>query len=201
MKVYLGPYPNNPNFAKTFKWVENWFGEDAYNFLEDYAGHSIDKFLLLFRREKKDKVRIDDYDLWNTDETLAIIIHPLLVRLKEIKHGSPFVDYEDAPKELRPNPTELATIQNGSMDSKFQDRWEWVLDEMIWAFEQYTKDWEEEYSSGVSDWQFIQVGEYTELCQGPDHTYKVDYEGVKKHKERMDNGLRLFAKYYGSLWD
>jgi hypothetical protein len=36
---------------------------------------------------------------------------------------------------------------------------------------------------------------------GPNHTYVCDYEGIRKVYERIDNGLRLFGKYYRNLWD
>ena len=36
---------------------------------------------------------------------------------------------------------------------------------------------------------------------GPNHTYVCDYEGIMKVHERIDNGLRLFGKYYRNLWD
>jgi hypothetical protein len=29
----------------------------------------------------------------------------------------------------------------------------------------------------------------------------VDKEGLEKHQDRVDNGLRLFGKYYENLWD
>jgi hypothetical protein len=37
--------------------------------------------------------------------------------------------------------------------------------------------------------------------KGPNDTYKADYEGMKKVHDRMNNGFRLFGKYYRSLWD
>ena len=30
---------------------------------------------------------------------------------------------------------------------------------------------------------------------------KVDHEGLDAHNERIKNGLRLFGKYYRTLWD
>ena len=42
---------------------------------------------------KKDKsadtIHIDNFDCWSLDYTLARIIHPALIRLKETKHGYP----------------------------------------------------------------------------------------------------------------
>jgi hypothetical protein len=37
--------------------------------------------------------------------------------------------------------------------------------------------------------------------KGPNDTFKVDHNGMNKHNERINNGLRLFGKYYRNLWD
>jgi hypothetical protein len=42
---------------------------------------------------------------------------------------------------------------------------------------------------------------YTEMRRGPNDTYKCDYEGMKVVQTRIDNGFRLFGKYYQALWD
>jgi len=40
-----------------------------------------------------------------------------------------------------------------------------------------------------------------EMVDGPNHTYKCDYEGMKEVQKRISNGYRLFGKYYEGLWD
>jgi hypothetical protein len=37
--------------------------------------------------------------------------------------------------------------------------------------------------------------------EGPNHTAKFDIEGYQKHHDRINNGTRLFGKYYKNLWD
>ena len=132
------------------------------------------------RSTQKIKVRIDKYDTWSMDHTLAPIILPMLKQLKETKHGTPNVYMEDVPKELRATKKQLdAYGKQGDVDPKHFDRWVWVLDEMIWAFEQKCRnDWTEDY-----------------------YYNKWDLEGMKAHQERMSNGFRLFGKYFESLWD
>ena len=43
---------------------------------------------------KKSKIQIDKFDVWSLDHTLAEIILPCLLQLKDVKHGLPneFVD-------------------------------------------------------------------------------------------------------------
>jgi hypothetical protein len=45
------------------------------------------------------------------------------------------------------------------------------------------------------DAKFFQMGE------GPSHTYHCDYDGMKVVQDRIQNGFRLFGKYYQALWD
>lgn len=85
---------------------------------------------------RKISVQIDDFDVWNLDNTLALIIHPALLKLKSTSHGAPHVADEDVPKKLRAtkkkNPWET--------DSNHFKRWDYVLDEMIHAFEASIND-------------------------------------------------------------
>lgn len=88
------------------------------------------------KRERKIQVRIDKYDTWSMDHTLAHIIHPMLVQLQATKHGAPLVDDEDVPEELRS--TSCAPKQNEyDVDNNHFRRWDWVLSEMIFAFESH----------------------------------------------------------------
>jgi hypothetical protein len=139
-------------------------------------------------------VKIDRYDTWSMDHTLAHIIHPMLVQLKETKHGAPFTDDDDVPKELRswmaePKENEWDT------DSNHFKRWDYILGEMIWAFEQELKDDDESQfydhseSNDVKDWNEKM------------DKLKVDREGLEAHQKRKANGFRLFGKYYSALWD
>ena len=129
-------------------------------------------------------VKVDDYDTWSLDVTLAEIILPSLIRLKKLQNGAPVVDFEDVPEHLRPPKEEWEYYQNNWMedtDKHFHDRWDWIVDEMIFAFNSCITDWEE---------QCYEDGKFSE-------------EGYEKEKEiqaRVDNGIRLFGKYYRALW-
>lgn len=157
-------------------------------------------------------VKIDRWDSWSMDHTLSPIILPMLKQLRVAKHGSPFVDDEDVPEHLRstaapPKENEWDT------DDNHHARWDWVMDEMIFAFECKVDDsWEDEFRSGEHDIKWIPVdadgnevprGEhrYFQMGKGPKDTYQCDYDGMRKVEERIQNGFRLFGKYYQALWD
>lgn len=165
--------------------------EDA---LQRLYNHTIN-LILDERSGQKIKVRIDSYDTWSMDHTLAHIIVPMLKQLNETKHGAPWVDDEDAPEHLRS--TSAPPKENEyDLDEHHFARWDYVLEEMIWAFEQKMRD----------DWE----GDYYRYERDPTNTHGLelglklvweDREGRKTHQERMSNGFKLFGKYYEALWD
>lgn len=132
------------------------------------------------KRARKVRIHIDEYDTWSMDHTLSMIIHPMLEQLKATKHGAPHVDDEDVPEELRSTSApELTEEQKnyGGTDDNFFKRWDWVMDEMIFAHHCQFNDWEDEYYD------------------------RKDYDGMREIEKRIANGFRLFGKYYQGLWD
>jgi hypothetical protein len=159
--------------------------------------------------ERKVTIKIDPYDTWSMDHTLALIIHPMLIQLKKTKHGASFVSDEDVPEELRSTSAPELTEEEkncGHTDTLFFDRWDWVLNEMIWAFAQLLDDSaDDQFHTGKSDiqWKEIEVGaeKMYEMVRGPEDTHVFDQVSWEKWSERKKNGFRLFGKYYEGLWD
>lgn len=156
------------------------------------------------KRKRTIKIHIDNFDVWGMDSTLSLIVVPMLKLLKEHKHGAPAVDLKDVPRHLRPTAAQLKKYNtNGETDPKFFERWNWVLDEMIWAHEQILDDdsdskfWLER---GEIDWD-SKPDERGLIELKWKKESKVDWEGLKAHHARIQNGLVLFGKYYRSLWD
>lgn len=211
MKIYFGPYRNFIGPYQIAERILFWKDKqsDQVEKLGDWLAKNndgTDTALYRFCRwvdtfkERKLNIHIDDYDVWSMDHTLAMIIAPMLKELGKNKHGAPFVDDEDVPLELQTiSAPALSEDQknSGDTDENWLPRWKWVLDEMIWTFEQHMSNWEEQYYSGESDILF----EDGVMKKGPKDTFTVDEVGVAAHRERMSNGRRLFAKYYCALWD
>ena len=160
-----------------------------------------------YRYDDQDReidVTIDRYDVWSLDHTLAYIIHPALVKLRETKQGAPNVDDDDVPDHLKSTNAPPKKNEWDTDDNWFK-RWDWVLDEMIWSFKTKTDiDHDAQFYSGSHDIQFVKSKEYpfhSEMVRGPNDTFKIDMEGLNKHEARIQNGFRLFGKYYQALWD
>lgn len=148
--------------------------------------------------ERKIKVQIDPHDLWSLDHTLSHIIHPALLAIKEEKGGIPYVDNNDVPEQLR-------TPNDGPEHGFSEKKWDYVLDEMIFAFEQIKNDYplEETFWRTQPELDRTVYPEDVEALLKPVR-WKVDgdldKEGQAAYYERIHNGLILFGKYYRSLW-
>ena len=193
MKIKIGPYPNRwmsnihtRYMNKKYGYVD-WptectrferFLEKFEDLMQTIYNGTINLFL--DRREQKVKIHIDRWDTWSMDHTLAHIVLPMLKQLKATTHGAPWVAVTDVPKELRPTKKQLMDYQkDGTTDPKFFERWNWVLDEMIYAFD----------SKANKDDVYMRFD------------IKTQQEAIDAEQERISNGFRLFGRYYENLWD
>jgi len=184
MKVHIGDYVPWYGPYQIAKLILFWKDEE-----KDESVHQFGKWLatdkngnesvfaevcewLHSKKKRKIKVRIDDYDLFSMDSTLCYIIHPMLIKLKEAKAGTPAVDKADVPEELHSTYGTLGDFT----DTFSEEAWSWVLDEMTWSFD---PDWEEKYGFGASG---------------------HDFDKYQENNKRMENGHRLFGCYLSSMW-
>jgi hypothetical protein len=218
MKVYLGPYTtwigpyqiaellcfwvrpvkDELGFDSKPDWVHDfgtWLAED-----KNGEPSRLARFCEWVQSKKKrtEWVHIDNYDVWGMDHTLALIILPMLKQLKTQKHGYGWIDNKDVPKELRSTaPGARRGIKNSyDWDHYAEARYSWVMDEFIWTFEQLADE-----NDGED-----QFYDHTESSKEKDfnksiHKLKVDRAGLEAHHKRIENGLRLFGKYFRTLWD
>jgi hypothetical protein len=168
--------------------------------------------VLDFIHPKVNYVKIDRYDTWSMDHTLAHIILPMLKQLKAKKHGSPLVDDEDVPDELKSTSAQPKENEY-DIDSNHHARWDYVMNEMIFAFEKTLQDnWDEEFWSGEHgkiEWEDIGETHFNEFTNKEEKLYKMittgtrtcDWDARQKVADRITNGFRLFGKYYQGLWD
>ena len=213
------PVKDEYDFERKPDWVHN-FGEWlAHGSVEpepkvgeisswDRERHEtvLSKFLTWIHSKQKRtvKVHIDRWDTWSMDHTLGYIVLPMLKQLNEKKHGAPFVDDKDVPAELRSTAAPPKENDYDTDENHFK-RWDWVMGEMIFAFETKAgslEDWEDQFHTGEHDIQWKKLeGGNSEMIRGPNDTSKYDMKGRKAYQKRISNGFRLFGKYYENLWD
>jgi hypothetical protein len=190
MKVSIGPYVNYYSSSRLRRLYYNikYNGENVLEDLKDkwdiafdwFTDNIVDKFcyLLNFRYNKKQRkisVKIDRYDVWNADHTMALVILPILKAVKEDKYSGCMVSNEDVPEALRTTKEDDEKLQhNGTIDDNYHNRWNYVLDEMIWAFER--------------------------IVDQDDISEPFNSETYLATENRISNGTLLFGKYYRGLW-
>lgn len=201
MKIYLSKPRNHwlspyTILEKVIFWREIDYDEriiEKWNYRLEPFCKVWQKFLDFIHPEIQ-YVKIDCWDTWSMDHSLAPIILAMLKQLKESKHGSPNVDDEDVPDRLKS--TSAPPKENEwDTDEYWHERWDWVLDQMIWSFAQLCDD---SHENAFYD--------HSEVKEKDDFNLqiqkiKVDHDGLNNHNARIDRGLRLFGKYYRALWD
>lgn len=217
MKVYLGPYYH---WLRPAKWYKDWIlWAYGFGYKCDYEKINVEKLDKLTDRihdswiynnlmrverwfsdryERKIDVKIDYYDIWGMYDTLALIVLPMLKLLKEKKQGAPYVDDADVPEHLRS--TACPPTPEFHTDDNHFKRWEWVMDEMIWAFEQLLND--------DADSQFHYDLDPAKPRHEPGISFQemmrrggFDKEGAEAFQQRKTRGFTLFGKYFEALWD
>lgn len=205
MKVYINKYRNHwlspyTILEKVVFWKDVWekngdpttWAKTWVDRLNPYC-IALEKFLNKVN-PKIDCVKIDPWDTWAMDHTLSLMIVPMLKQLKATKHGAPTVDDEDVPENLRSTSAPSKENNYDHVDANHFARWDWVLDEMIWAFETYDSDLEEQF------YDYSAVDENASIGDQARQT-KIDREGLDAYYDRRRNAFLLFGKYYQSLWD
>ena len=176
----------------------------------------IGKFYKSHSALRKINVQIESFDTWNLDHTLALVILPALLQLKQEKHGVPS-EFADVGGE---DYVEQASFDfySETKDEAFEiglKRWDVVLDKMIWSFQQLVlEDYTEKYFHGRRDFSFEKSSTSTYINPLTGKTepayglvdknpgqHWVDYAGLQEHERRIQEGLELFGKHFRSLWD
>lgn len=150
------------------------------------------------KKSRQVYVRIDKYDSWSADHTLALIAVPLLRQLQKSKHGAPLVDDADVPEGLglRSYETEKIKANEWDVDDNHFRRWDWVLDEIIWALEQKLgDDCESQFHSQKNP--DLKSRDFDQMMDN----MVFDREGWQAWQDRKTRGYKLFGKYYENLWD
>jgi hypothetical protein len=211
MKIVIGNYRNH--WISPYIILEKFFcwrkGYDAYKNQPPKWLQTLCEWnqkLLDTIHPRINYIKIDRWDTWSMDHTLAPIILPMLKELKDSKQGAPYVDDFLVPDELKSMNAPRCENEWDTDDNWFK-RWDWCLGEMVFAFESLINDdWMDKFKTGVSDITWVESDEVYEgdtcweMKHGAKHTQKYDWDGMKIYEARIQNGFELFGRFYRNLW-
>ena len=133
----------------------------------------------------EDSIEIETHDTWGMDETLSKIILPMLIQLKETKHGSPHTDQEDS-----------------LIEGDIHERWDNILDQMIWSFDQKVNGSDDKFYEEIPGKEIFETYDIgKEYLKGLRINLEVDREGLEAYHKKMQEGFTLLGKYFTGLWD
>lgn len=196
---YFGPYHLVEALCFWAPKIKDEYGrEESPTWVEKIgdwvASTKITDFLMWIdsKKQRKIKIKIDRYDLWDLEHTLALIILPALMEFRNSKrYGIPMA-------------TDLAfiPISDDAEDAQMA-AWNEILDKMIWSFQQIVNEEtiEDDFWIQKPDFEGCNTGsEFIErINRGSGGKY--DFEARKKYDEKVQEGLDLFSKHFRNLWD
>jgi len=165
--------------------------------------------------QRKIDINIEKFDTWSLDSTLALIILPALIQLKQSKHGVPSEFVSSIGADMDRNYVfDFIHEDERAVFDKNCEKWEETFDKMIWSFQQIVDgDYDSRYHHGefVFDWKKSGITYPNPITGKDEETYEMveknpddhwyDHVGHMLHEERIQEGLELFGRYFRSLWD
>ena len=135
------------------------------------------------RKNRAHHIHIDNHDVWNLDHTLATIIHPALVRLRErvpdFGYPTPYYETEAYPDHSVQGSFE-EILDRGAESNYYEEQWMEKLQKMIDAFAMII-DKDEEYDKIMH--------------------HRDDEDARNAWDRKINEGLNLFSENYRGLWD
>jgi hypothetical protein len=166
--------------------------------------------------KRRINVEIEPFDTWGLDHTLATIILPALIQLKNTKHGVPSEFTNRVGGDFDNNLVfDFIKEDDTEIFNQLCDSWDEVLDKMIWSFLQLSieDDYDNNYHHGKMETDWVESDyTYTDPITGKiEKTYQMvdknpeehwyDHIGIQEHEKRIQEGLELFGKHFRDLWD
>lgn len=123
-------------------------------------------------RDFKSEIKVDNFDAWNCDYTIGVVIHAVMTEYLRQDSGHGRMDLEDVPEEFH----EEYHSGEDFMQGFSLGAWRWMVGEIIWSTDMDAR--EKEGYSIVSD-----LASYDKMW------------------ERRSNAMRLFGKYFFGFWN
>ena len=161
-------------------------------------------------------IEVDNFDTWSMEHTVALLVLPMLIQLKNTMHGVPGSFVNDEVEDYYAQ--KVFDFMQEDKDEVFVQgvkRWNDTLDKMIWSFQQLAldDDYDSKYHHGKmkTDWVPSEhkilnpvtgkMERTFEMIDLNPHEHWSDYVGHEMHNARIQEGLELFGKHLRDLWD
>jgi hypothetical protein len=167
------------------EWVEKFGDWISNTWISDFLGWIYDK------RRRTVTVKVDKWDIWSADHTLALVILPVLIEYRKSKrYGVPIgID------------TSYIPLEEAEEDKQMQ-AWNEIVDKMIWSFEQIVNFEEADQEFWIDKPDFDDCKKWSDFADKINNGRgRLDTNAWKEYQEKIQEGLDLFGKHFRNLWD
>lgn len=141
----------------------------------------------VWRKNRKVKIEVKEYDIWSLYQTASLILLPLFIKFRETeRHGIPgflLVD-KNAP--------------HSEMDMKLaEEKWNEIQDKIIFSLQELVNC---EENAPESPGYFEFDPEF-KLVGTTDEEYEAWSERYNQYSAKIQEGLELMGKHFLNFWD
>lgn len=126
---------------------------------------------------------------------------PRLKQLRDNLSGHPVYFCTEADDLNATQQLYFDFIKDVTVTPTAHEKWEAILDKIIWSMEHHGDDVDPIYPPGYDKRQIVvSVEERGTTFKAADER-PIDWSPVFNHEKRVDEGFELFGKYFRNLWD
>ena len=127
-----------------------------------------------------------------------------LPRLKQMRNnlnGYPISFMEEADDLNTTNQLYFDFIKDVSVVKTGSQRWEEVLDKIIWSMENHDNEPDPIYPENYDHRQLVVSADEHSIGYKPADERRIDWTPCEEHNKRVQEGFDLFGRYFLTLWD
>lgn len=138
---------------------------------------------------------------WNFNYHLCAWALPRLKHLRANLHGHPSILVDDVECSDMSHQQYFAFMQDIQAKPTAHEKWEQILDRIIWALENFDKEPDPIYPDKY-EYGFKKIGECERgiICIAKDER-AIDFTPVFDHQKKVQEGFEFLGKYLYHLWD
>ena len=141
-----------------------------------------------------------NFNYWHSKTVVSRLKH-----LRNNHAGCPNIDFESKKSSSSFNSHSLS-IRSDSKKSKERfnnqsKKWGEILDKIIWSFENFDEPPDPIKPKDYDNHMIMKRYDDGSVSYENVDKRKSNYKPIRDHEKRVQEGLKLFAKHYASLWD
>lgn len=176
-----------PNLWERILWSPRWWWNDFSYWVRKQGQRLRDGF-----------PSEESFDFYNHCSKWSL---PRLKQLRDNLSGHPICFLDELDEYNSTNQYFFMFVDQVTVKPTPQEKWESILDKIIWSMEHHDDLVEPIYPIGYDHRQIVTNKDENGTTFKPADERPIDWSPVLAHEQRVQEGFELFGKYYRNLWD